>query len=68
MPKECLVRFPLQMRPEERDALERLADGKPIANFLRDLVNEREPGTFAPTVRGRRWPENPQDRHLRRTA
>jgi hypothetical protein len=66
LPKECLSRIAMNIRPEERDALERLAGNRSVAAYIRDAVNSVEPGTFAPTVRGRRWEPNPEDRHLRK--
>jgi hypothetical protein len=68
MPREATVHFLVKMRPTERDALERLADGQPVAAYIRGLINSIEPATFAPTVRGRRWEPNPQDRHLRKNT
>jgi hypothetical protein len=55
--EKCTAYIQLYVKPSERARFEQLANGRPLAAYLRERLN------LVPATRGRRWPEKPADRH-----
>jgi hypothetical protein len=62
-PENCSAVLSLKIRPSERQALAREAGDQSITAYVRARL-----GLDAPPPVGRRWPENPADRHWRKSA
>jgi hypothetical protein len=59
----CTAVLSLKIRRSELHALNEKAGDKSITAYVRERL-----GLDPPPPKGRRWPENPQDRQWRKTA